>query len=74
MPVDETEAIRRQMQTEINSDQRAKEELEKEYGKAWTTDELREEFEIIGFLAPLVAVRRLADGKKGSLKQSGHSL
>jgi hypothetical protein len=34
----------------------------------WTTDELRAEFEVIGFMAPLVVVRRKADGKKGSME------
>jgi hypothetical protein len=33
----------------------------------WTTDELRRDFEVLGFLAPLVIVRRRADGVKGSL-------
>ena len=36
--------------------------------KRWTTDELRAEFEVIGFAAPFVVVRRKSDGKKGSLE------
>lgn len=36
--------------------------------KKWTTDELREEFEVIGFLAPFVVVRRKNDGVKGTLE------
>jgi hypothetical protein len=37
-------------------------------GRKWTTDELRAEFEVIGFAAPFVVVRRLSDGQKGSLE------
>lgn len=33
----------------------------------WTTDELRKDFEVIGFMAPYVSVRRKKDGVKGSL-------
>lgn len=36
--------------------------------KRWDTDQLREEFEVIGFLAPFVAVRRKSDGVKGSME------
>ena len=35
--------------------------------KRWTTAELSAEFEVIGFMAPFVAVRRKSDGVKGSL-------
>jgi hypothetical protein len=34
----------------------------------WSTDQLRNEFEVIGFAAPFVVVRRKADGVKGSLE------
>jgi hypothetical protein len=34
----------------------------------WDTDALRRDFEVIGFLAPYVAVRRKADGVVGSLQ------
>lgn len=66
---DETEPIRRQRIAELSSqatDIRAA--LEARHGQVWTTDEVREEFEVIGFLAPLVAVRRKSDGAKGSLE------
>lgn len=33
----------------------------------WTTDELREHFEVEGFMAPVVVVRRRSDGARGSL-------
>jgi hypothetical protein len=34
----------------------------------WTTQELREQFDVVGFAAPLVVVRRKADGALGSLE------
>jgi len=34
----------------------------------WNTEELSEDYEVIGFMAPFVVVRRKGDGKKGSLE------
>jgi hypothetical protein len=34
----------------------------------WTTDQLREDFEVLGFLAPFIAVKRKSDGAKGSME------
>lgn len=34
----------------------------------WDTEALRRDFEVIGFLAPFVAVRRRSDGVTGSLE------
>jgi hypothetical protein len=34
----------------------------------WTTDQLREEFDVVGFAAPLVVVRRRSDNRLGSLE------
>lgn len=65
---DPTEAIRRARLAEINVEPGSREALEATYGKVWDTTELSEEFEVIGFLAPLVVVRRKADGVKGSLE------
>jgi hypothetical protein len=64
---DPTENTRRAMVQEINSDPNLVSDLEKAKEKTWTTDELRAEFEVIGFMAPFVAVRRLTDGRKGSM-------
>jgi len=36
--------------------------------QTWDTDQLRADFEVIGFAAPFVVVRRKADGKKGTLE------
>jgi hypothetical protein len=64
---DPTESIRRQMVADINAAPGSRERLEADYGKVWDTDQLREEFEVVGFLAPLVVVRRKSDGVRGSL-------
>ena len=66
--IDPTEAIRRERLAEINAQPNSREALEAEYGQVWDTDQLRQDFEVIGFLAPLVVVRRKADGVKGSLE------
>jgi hypothetical protein len=53
---------------EIAAEVGSRETLEARYGKVWNTAELTTDFEVIGFAAPLVVVRRKADGKKGSLE------
>ncbi len=65
---DPTEPIRRKRLAEINAEPGSREALEAAYGQVWDTRQLTEEFEVIGFMAPLVAVRRKADGVKGSLE------
>lgn len=64
---DPTEAIRRQQVAEINADPDSREALEAKHGEVWDTQELRRDFEVLGFAAPLVVVRRRCDGVKGSL-------
>ena len=65
---DPTEAMRRARLTELNSQLGSREVLEAKCGKVWDTQELAQDFEVIGFLAPLCVVRRKADGAKGSLE------
>ena len=55
---DPTESIRREMLAEINAAPGSREALEAEHGKVWDTQQLGEDFEVIGFMAPLVVVRR----------------
>jgi hypothetical protein len=69
---DPTETIRRERLAEINAEPGSREALEKAYGQVWNTDQLRAEFEVIGFMAPLVVVRRRSDGQKGSLEFQGN--
>jgi hypothetical protein len=65
---DPTESIRRERIAEINANPGSREALESQYGQVWDTDQLGDDFEPIGFMAPLVVVRRRSDGVKGSLE------
>ncbi len=65
---DPTETIRRERAAEINVTPGSREALEAQYGEVWDTDQLQETFEVIGFMAPIIAVWRKADGVKGSLE------
>lgn len=65
---DPTESIRRQRVAEINAEPGSREALEAEHGQVWDTSELQEEFEALGFMAPLIVVRRRSDGVRGSLE------
>jgi hypothetical protein len=65
---DPTEAIRRERLAEINAEPGSRKALEAQHGRVWDTPQLAQDFEVIGFLAPLVVVRRKADGMKGSLE------
>lgn len=65
---DETEAIRRAEVAEINLEPGSREALEAKHGQVWDTKEMQEEYEVTGFLAPFVVVRRKSDGVVGSLK------
>jgi len=64
---DPTEAIRREMVAEINAAPGSREYLEAKHGQVWDTAELQRDFEALGFMAPLVIVRRRSDGVRGSL-------
>lgn len=66
--IDETEAIRRERLAEINLVPGNREALEAQYGQVWDTNQLAADFQVIGFMAPLVVVRRRSDGVKGSLE------
>jgi hypothetical protein len=65
---DPTESARRERLAEINTEPGNREALEAQYGRVWDTQQLAQDFQVIGFLAPLVVVRRKADGVKGSLE------
>ena len=69
---DETEDIRRQMLADINAEPGSREYLEAKHGQVWDTSELSRDFEVIGFAAPLVVVRRKSDGVQGSLMFQHH--
>ena len=65
--MDPTENIRRAMVEEINAAPGSREALEAQHGQVWDTTELGRDFEVRGFSAPFVVVRRKADGVLGSL-------
>ena len=64
---DETEDIRKLMIAQINAAPGSREYLEAQHGQVWDTGQLSEDFEVLGFMAPVVVVRRRCDGIKGSL-------
>jgi len=72
MSTDPTEPIRRQRLAEINAEPGSREAIEANYGQVWDTDALRRDFEVLGFAAPLVVVRRRCDGVRGSLEFQHH--
>lgn len=43
-------------------------ETTKPEGQTWDSDELRRDFEVLGFQAPYVVVKRKTDGVVGSLQ------
>ena len=61
---DPTENYRRDMVAEINTKPTPAPEFE---GETWTTDQLSETYEVLGFMAPFCVVKRRIDGVKGSL-------
>ena len=71
---DATEVLRRWKLAEINhavqsGDEMAeRQRLQARHGQIWNTAQLAKEFEILGFMAPYVIVRRKCDGRKGSLE------
>ena|SRR5216684_9243342 len=63
-PSDPTEQTRRDM---LAAGQ-PQEDLASDKGQTWTTAELQRDFEVTGFMAPIVVVKRRSDGKVGSLE------
>lgn len=63
---DPTEDTRRELQYLVNSGHIPPE------GQTWTTEQLREEFEVLGFMAPFVVVRRKSDQVRGTLTFRHH--
>ena len=64
---DPTEAVRKELLATINAEPGSREALEAEHGQVWDTRQLGEDFDVLGFMAPVVVVRRKGDGQKGSL-------
>ena len=70
MSYDKTESYRRNRTNEINSDEETNNRaaLEAKYGQVWDTDEMQEDFQPMGFMAPYLVCTRKADGVVGSLE------
>jgi hypothetical protein len=66
--MDTTENIRRAEVARINSEAAGRAVLLTRYPQVWNTEEIRAEFEVLGFMAPFCVVRRKSDGVKGSLE------
>jgi hypothetical protein len=64
---DLTEPLRKALVGAINFEPGSRQALEKEYGQVWDTTELSRDFEVTGFMAPFVVVKRKSDHKVGSL-------
>lgn len=65
---DSTESIRRERLAELNVEPGSLATLEAQYGLVWDTNGLRQDFDVLGFMAPFVVVRRKLDGVRGSLE------
>jgi hypothetical protein len=56
------------MLVEINAEPGTRESLEAAHGQVWSPDELKDEFDVIGWGSPFVVARRRSDNALGSLK------
>jgi hypothetical protein len=71
---DETEDIRRKRMAVVNGlvesqdPLEERKQLEAQHGQVWDAAQLAHDFEVLGFMAPYVVVRRKNDGHKGSLE------
>ncbi len=69
---DPTEEARRALVVAVNTEPADRVVLEARYGQVWSTSELANDFEVLGFAAPFVVVKRKSDGKVGSLMFQHH--
>lgn len=69
---EELEIVRREHALELNSRAGSRPQLEARHGQVWAPEELARDFEVIGFTAPYVVVRRKSDRKMGSLEFQHH--
>jgi len=70
--VDPTEETRRALLVTVNATPADRASLESLHGQVWSTEELARDFEVLGFAAPFVVVRRRTDGRAGSLMFQHH--
>lgn len=72
LSAEELEMARRQRAIELNSNPGSGPQLEARHGQVWSHAELARDFEVIGFAAPYVVVRRKSDGTLGSVEFQHH--
>ena len=65
---DITEQLRQVRFAVLNTDPGERFALEQRHGQVWDGTELGRDFEVVGFMAPYVVVRRKFDGALGSLE------
>lgn len=65
---DETEQPRRKRMAQLAAEATERAELEARHGQVWNTDQLSTDFQVVGFMAPYVVVRRKSDNQQGSLE------
>lgn len=63
-----TEGSRREQLAQLEDERDWRIVLEAIYGQVWDTEELKRDFNVIGFLAPIVAVHRKDNGEEGTLE------
>ena len=56
----------------LNTEPADRQALEQQHGQVWDGMELRRDFKVVGFMAPLVVARRRSDDKTGSLEFQHH--
>lgn len=64
---DPTESTRRALVAQTNANAAARKDLEERHGDVFDSDEIREQFDVVGFAAPFMVVVRKADNARGSL-------
>jgi hypothetical protein len=62
------EMLRRERAVELNRNAGTRSQLAAKHGQIWDAEDLVRDFEVIGFAAPYVVVRRKNDGQMGSLE------
>jgi hypothetical protein len=61
--------MRRKRQAELHTPSEiTRESLTAQHGRVWDTSDLSADFEVRGFMAPYVIVRRKSDGLMGSME------
>jgi len=70
--IDPIESRRRARLAEIHAHPGGRPELEALHGQVWNSEQLARDFEVLGFGAPYVVVRRRGDDVIGSLEFQHH--